>query len=134
MPTSVTLMKLLAAHAIQFPVMEHGKRNDQVFVHVRPRTKLFGRCDLTVPRDPDHVPVRIPDLRGRVRVPEEPGHDGVVSVAFVVVGTFGVGEPDGTGGLEALVGDECARDAEFEFELGFVVPEVEGSSRVNVWY
>lgn len=94
---------------------------------------FFGRYDdLPLPRDPDHVAVRIPDLRGRVRVPEEARHDVVVPVAFVVVGAFGVGEAKRAGGFEALVRDEGARDS--EFELGFVVLKGGGSRAVDVWY
>ena len=43
---------------------------------------------------------------------EEPGHDFVVSLTLVVIGSFGVGPSDGAGALNALVRHDFERCAE----------------------
>ena len=111
MPTSIAPMKFLPAHTVKFSVMEHCKRNNYVFVHPWPRA-FVQRYGLAVPRDSNHVAIRVPNFGRRVRVPEESRHDVAFSLTLVVIGTFGVGPSDGTGGFEALVGDEGAWGSE----------------------
>ena len=109
--------------------MEHRKRNDQVIVRIRSGTWI-GRRHLAVARHVNHVPIQIPYLGRGVGMPEEPRHYVVASLALVVVGALGVREPEGAGTLDALVGEEAARDA--EVELGFLVPDLEVAGGVDV--
>ena len=122
-------MKLVAAQGVEFPIVEHRKRNDQVVVHIRSGTRI-GRRHLAVARHVDHVPIQIPDLGRGVGMPEEARHDVVASLALVVVGPLGVREPEGAGTLDALVGEEPARDAKVEF--GRVVAALQIARRVDV--
>ena len=115
-------MKLLPTYPIQRPKMKFRKPNHHTLVDLRPSPSIIGRHHRPRTRQLHHPPIRIPDLRGRIRMPKKARHDLIIPVAVVVVGTFGVRPAQRTRGLETLAHDLGARDAEGALWGGFVVP------------